>query len=96
MKTAVWKPFSSACTYLSDINFVQIFLCIFLYLHRVTIKDGYLKEFLDQAKDLNPEDRGHLLQKSEGIINTHKDIAVEGQTEVSSFFGLLKIPILTS
>ncbi|CAH0773300.1 unnamed protein product [Bemisia tabaci] len=48
---------------------------------RVTIKDGYLKEFLDQAKDLNPEDRGHLLQKSEGIINTHKDIAVEGQTE---------------
>lgn len=32
---------------------------------------------------LTPEKRGEMLQNALGIINTHKEIAQEGQTEVS-------------
>jgi ubiquitin carboxyl-terminal hydrolase L3 len=49
---------------------------------RIQLADGYLKQFLDDSKTLNPEDRGKLLQKAEGIINTHKELALEGQTKV--------------
>jgi ubiquitin carboxyl-terminal hydrolase L3 len=49
---------------------------------RIQLEDGHLKQFLDDTKTLNPEDRGDLLQKAEGIINTHKELALEGQTKV--------------
>jgi hypothetical protein len=49
---------------------------------RIQLADGHLKQFLDQCKALNPEERGELLEKSEGIINTHKELALEGQTKV--------------
>jgi len=49
---------------------------------RIQLGDGHLKQFLDQAKALNPEERGDLLEKAEGIINTHKELALEGQTKV--------------
>jgi len=49
---------------------------------RIELGDGHLKQFLDQSKALNPEERGDLLEKAEGIINTHKELALEGQTKV--------------
>ncbi|PNF15688.1 Ubiquitin carboxyl-terminal hydrolase isozyme L3 [Cryptotermes secundus] len=48
---------------------------------KIQLEDGHLKQFLDDTKTLNPEDRGDLLQKAEGIINTHKELALEGQTK---------------
>lgn len=47
----------------------------------VQLCDGYLKQFLDDSVSLSPEERGELLQKAEGIINAHKEIGREGQTE---------------
>jgi ubiquitin carboxyl-terminal hydrolase L3 len=49
---------------------------------RIVLEEGHLKQFLDDTKSLNPEDRGDLLQKAEGIVNTHKEVAQEGQTKV--------------
>lgn len=43
--------------------------------------DGYLKQFLDDCKSLDPVQRGDFLQNAESIINAHKEIAQEGQTE---------------
>jgi ubiquitin carboxyl-terminal hydrolase L3 len=48
---------------------------------RIQLEDGHLKEFLDNTKALNPEEHGEQLQNSEGIINTHKELAREGQTK---------------
>lgn len=31
---------------------------------------------------MSPSDRGEMLTKAEDIINTHKEMAVEGQSEV--------------
>ncbi|KDR12443.1 Ubiquitin carboxyl-terminal hydrolase isozyme L3, partial [Zootermopsis nevadensis] len=47
----------------------------------IQLSDGHLKQFLEDSKALSPEDRGELLQKAEGIINTHKELALEGQTK---------------
>jgi len=32
---------------------------------------------------MSPSDRGEMLTKAVDMINTHKEIAVEGQTEVN-------------
>lgn len=48
---------------------------------RIQLGDGHLKQFLEDAQALTPDERGELLQKAEGIINTHKQLALEGQTE---------------
>lgn len=48
---------------------------------KIQLGDGHLKQFLDQSKALNPEERADLLEKAEGIINTHKELALEGQTK---------------
>lgn len=45
-----------------------------------------MKQFLEESKALSPDERGHLLEKSDGIINTHKEVAAEGQTTVSALF----------
>lgn len=48
---------------------------------QIQLADGYLKQFLDDAINLDPEERGSLLlAKAEGIITTHKELAQEGQT----------------
>lgn len=48
--------------------------------------DGRFKEILDTSKDLSPLERGELLQNEAGqIISTHQELAMEGQTEVSTF-----------
>uniref|UniRef100_A0A1B6DXJ4 Ubiquitin carboxyl-terminal hydrolase n=1 Tax=Clastoptera arizonana TaxID=38151 RepID=A0A1B6DXJ4_9HEMI len=47
----------------------------------IELSDGALKQFLNEAKPLKPEDRGELLQKAVEIIHAHKEISQEGQTE---------------
>ncbi|RZF32430.1 hypothetical protein LSTR_LSTR001894 [Laodelphax striatellus] len=49
-------------------------------LDRIKLGDGHLKQFLDDSIAKTPEERGDLLQNSLGIINTHKELAQEGQT----------------
>lgn len=56
---------------------------------RIQLGDGHLKQFLDDSKALDPEKRGEMLQNAMGIINTHKEIAQEGQTEVRHLLFLL-------
>jgi hypothetical protein len=41
---------------------------------------------LDDGKDMSPSDRGEMLKTAEDIINTHREIAIEGQTAVNIFF----------
>ncbi|XP_046410689.1 ubiquitin carboxyl-terminal hydrolase isozyme L3 [Neodiprion fabricii] len=48
---------------------------------KIQLEDGQLKSFLDSTKGLSPLERGELLAKSEVIIDTHKELAQEGQTE---------------
>lgn len=45
------------------------------------LEDGFLKSFLEKTKDLSPTERGELLMKAEDLIDTHKELAQEGQTE---------------
>jgi ubiquitin carboxyl-terminal hydrolase L3 len=58
---------------------------------RIQLEDGHLKEFLNKTKTLNPEERGELLQNSEGIMNTHKELALEGQTKVRTLHLVIKL-----
>ncbi|NP_001156212.1 ubiquitin C-terminal hydrolase UCHL1-like [Acyrthosiphon pisum] len=47
---------------------------------KIKLNDGILKRFLDDGKNMSPSDRGEMLTKAEDMINTHKEIATEGQT----------------
>lgn len=47
---------------------------------KIELSDGPMKKFLDEAKNMSPSDRGTLFVQSEGIINAHKELAQEGQT----------------
>ncbi len=49
---------------------------------RIKLKDGMYKEFKDKAASLSPLERGDLLDKTSTIIDLHKEVAAEGQTEV--------------
>ncbi|CAG4979375.1 unnamed protein product [Parnassius apollo] len=51
---------------------------------KIQLTEGHLKKFLDEAKELDAAARGTLLEKSEGIINAHKELAQEGQTNTPS------------
>ncbi|XP_068626769.1 ubiquitin carboxyl-terminal hydrolase isozyme L3 [Battus philenor] len=51
---------------------------------KISLSDGHLKKFLEEAKGLDASARGTLLEKSEGIINAHKELAREGQTNTPS------------
>lgn len=51
----------------------------------IQLGDGHLKQFLDDCKTMSPEERGEHLQKADNIINAHKEIAQEGQTEVCTY-----------
>lgn len=53
-----------------------------IYFCSIDLQDGFLKTFLDEAKDLSYMECGKLLMESDGISITHKDVAQEGQTEV--------------
>lgn len=47
---------------------------------KIQLTDGAMKMFLDEAKGLDAAARGALLEKTESIINAHKELAQEGQT----------------
>ncbi|XP_049881062.1 ubiquitin carboxyl-terminal hydrolase isozyme L3 [Pectinophora gossypiella] len=47
---------------------------------RIKLTEGHMKKFLDEAKGLDAAARGILMEKNEGIINAHKELALEGQT----------------
>lgn len=51
---------------------------------KIQLTDGYMKKFIEEAKSLDAAARGALLEKSEGIINAHKELAQEGQTNTPS------------
>lgn len=48
---------------------------------QIELTDGHLKTFIEDSKDLDPIQKGELLEKAENIINLHKEIACGGQTE---------------
>jgi len=51
---------------------------------QISIAEGPFKKLLDDSRGLNPDERGELLQKSaQDIINAHRELALEGQTEVN-------------
>lgn len=50
---------------------------------RIQLNDGILKRFLDDGQNMSPSDRGEMLTKAEDMINTHREIAVQGQTAVN-------------
>ena len=56
---------------------------MFNFSFRIKLKDGILKDFLEQAAPLNALERGELLDKMASMVDLHKDIAAEGQTEVN-------------
>jgi len=57
---------------------------------RIILNDGILKRFLDDGKNMSPSDRGEMLTKAEDMINTHREIAIEGQTAVNILCIILK------
>lgn len=48
------------------------------------MQDGPLKKFIEDAKHLNAEEAGKLLESSD-IAKVHDEIAEEGQTKVVLF-----------
>ncbi|XP_055695578.1 ubiquitin carboxyl-terminal hydrolase-like [Lutzomyia longipalpis] len=44
-------------------------------------ENGILTKYLNQTRNLTPEERGRILEGSEEFIETHKEVAQEGQTE---------------
>ncbi|XP_045458747.1 ubiquitin carboxyl-terminal hydrolase isozyme L3-like [Melitaea cinxia] len=51
---------------------------------KIQLNDGPLKKFLEEATELDANARGELFVKSESIINAHKELAQEGQTNTPS------------
>lgn len=53
---------------------------------RINLAEGAFKKLLSESKNMSPEERGDILIKAEDIafkiINTHQELAMEGQTEV--------------
>ena len=50
-------------------------------LDKIKLKDGILTDFLKEAASLNAKERGELLDKLANMIELHKEVAAEGQTE---------------
>lgn len=50
----------------------------------IALSDGILKKFLDEAQPLDAASRGKLFKECDGIINAHKELALEGQTNTPS------------
>lgn len=50
-------------------------------LKSITLEDGsVLKNFLEKAKELSPEERGKLLEGDSAFTESHQELAQEGQT----------------
>jgi len=50
----------------------------------IALKDGILKNYLDQARDLTAEERGKLLEGNTSFTDTHQALASEGPPENSA------------
>lgn len=46
----------------------------------ITLSDGSIKSFLEQVKDLSPEERGKALETDKAMTANHQELAQEGQT----------------
>lgn len=57
-------------------------ICILHLSKRLQIGDGFLKKFLEDTKSMTPEERGNALADNLGFMDSHQEIAVEGQSEV--------------
>lgn len=65
------------------IIYILYYVIVYLiYFFSINLQDGFLKTFLDDAKNLSFTECGKHLMESHGISTTHKDVAQEGQTEV--------------
>src|SRR5690349_5883658 len=54
---------------------------IFNNMKSIELKDGsVIKSFYEKAKELNPEERGKLLEENKDFIACHEELASEGQT----------------
>ncbi|KAM3967677.1 ubiquitin carboxyl-terminal hydrolase [Aphomia sociella] len=51
---------------------------------KIQLSEGHMKKFLEDATPLDPAARGTLFAKTEGIINAHKELSQEGQTNTPS------------
>lgn len=49
----------------------------------ICLKDGVLKNFLNNSKDLTPEERGKALENDKTFTEDHQTLAQEGQTMVA-------------
>ncbi|KAF2892367.1 hypothetical protein ILUMI_13806 [Ignelater luminosus] len=50
---------------------------------QILIADGSFKKLFDKSRELSPEEKGELLQKTaQQIISAHQELAMEGQTEL--------------
>ncbi|VVC45364.1 Peptidase C12, ubiquitin carboxyl-terminal hydrolase [Cinara cedri] len=87
-----WKPQDKGQEVSDDIYFVKQYVhnaCGTMALihsvannrDKIQLEDGILKRFLDEGQNMSPSDRGEMLTKAEDIINTHREIAIEGQTQ---------------
>ncbi|XP_073977287.1 ubiquitin carboxyl-terminal hydrolase [Rhodnius prolixus] len=50
----------------------------------IQLGDGFLKQFLEDTKSMDPEERGAVFESNSTFAAAHQDLAVEGQTEVPS------------
>ncbi|XP_026461609.1 ubiquitin carboxyl-terminal hydrolase-like [Ctenocephalides felis] len=47
---------------------------------QIQLGDGVLKQFLEDSESADAQSRGNGLETCEGIMNAHKELAMEGQT----------------
>lgn len=67
--------------FITKITSKKILLRVILLCFSIDLEDGILKNFYEEAKDLSFIERGKLLvDAASGIIDTHKQLAQEGQT----------------
>ncbi len=46
-------------------------------------KDSYFEKFLENTKDLSPEERGEYFKKDKGLEKAHKKAVKKGQSQVT-------------
>ncbi|KAJ8736474.1 hypothetical protein PYW08_007130 [Mythimna loreyi] len=51
---------------------------------KIELAEGHMKTFLEVTKDMDAPSRGKYLEQSEGIIQAHRELAQEGQTNTPS------------
>lgn len=47
----------------------------------IGLRDGFLQEFLDKTRNMEPQKRGEFLEGDDSIATIHEEVAQSGQTE---------------